>query len=57
MKIAHSFYRPGGEEENGLPERKFTKLREKVNFGVLNSKSNVIRAISLGLRGKVSFCC
>ena len=37
-------YRPGGEGGNGSPEGKFTKLDGKVNFGVLSSKLNVIRA-------------
>ena len=36
--------RPGGEEGNGLPKGKFTKLGGKVNFGVLSSKLNVTRA-------------
>ena len=39
-----STVRPGGERGNGPPEGKFTKLGEKVNFGVLSSKLNVIRA-------------
>ena len=54
-------YRPGGERGNGPPEGKFTKLGEKVNFGVLSSKLNVIRAkkgaISLFLTNKTSFSC
>ena len=53
VKIAHSFlqsvsdqstFRPGGEGGNGPPERKFTKLGGKGNFGVLSSKLNVILA-------------
>ena len=36
--------RPGGEGGNGPPEGKFTKLRGKVNCGVLSSKLNVIGA-------------
>ena len=37
-------YRPGGEGGNGPPEGKFMKLGGKVNFGVLSSKIDVIRA-------------
>ena len=38
------YSRPGGERGNGPPGEKFTKLDGKVNFGVLSSKLNVIRA-------------
>ena len=37
-------FRPGGERGDGPPEGKFSKLGGKVNFGVLSSKLNVIRA-------------
>ena len=43
-KFALATFRPGGEGGNGPPEGKFTKLGGKVNFGVLSSKLNVIRA-------------
>ena len=36
--------RPGEEGGNGPPEGKFMKLGGKVNFGVLRSKIDVIRA-------------
>ena len=53
--------RPGGEGGNGPPEGKFMKLGGKVNFGVLSSKIDVIRAkkgaISLVLTNKASFSC
>ena len=53
--------RPGGEGGNGLPEGKFMKLGGKINFGVLSSKIDVIRAekgaISLVLINKASFSC
>ena len=53
--------RPGGEGGNGPPEGKFIKLGGKVNFGVLSSKIDVIRAkkgaISLVLTNKASFSC
>ena len=46
---------------NGPPEGKFMELGGKVNFGVLNSKIDVIpakkRAISLVLTNKASFSC
>ena len=58
---AKAINRPGGERGNGPPEGKFTKLGGKVNFGVLSSKLNVIRAekgaISLFLTNKSSFSC
>ena len=38
-------YRPGGKGGNGPPEKKFMKLAEKVNFGVLSLKLDAIRAI------------
>ena len=54
-------FRPGGEGGNGPPEGKFTKLGGKVNFGVLSSTLNVIRAkkgaIGLFLTNKTSFSC
>ena len=43
INYAHSC-RPGGEGGNGPPEGKFMKLGGKVNFGVLSSKIDVIRA-------------
>ena len=53
--------RPGGEEGNGPPEGKFMKLSGKVNFRVLSSKLNAMRAkregITLLLANKTSFSC
>ena len=47
------YFRPDGEGGNGPPERKFTKLGGKVNFGVLSLKLNAIWA----KRGpSASFC-
>ena len=53
--------RPGGEGGNGPPEGKFIKLGGRVNFGVLSTEIDVIRAkngaISLVLTNKASFSC
>ena len=52
---------PGGEGGNGPPEGKFANLGGKVNFEVLSSELNVIRAkegaITLFLTNKTSFSC
>ena len=57
----HEIFRPSGEGGNDSPGGKFMKLGGKVNFGVLSSKLNVIRAkkgaISLFLTNKTSFSC
>ena len=59
--IGDQDYRPGREGGNGPPEGKFKKLGGKLNFGVLRSKTDVIRAkkgaISLFLTNKASFSC
>ena len=44
INLKYEAYRQSGELGNGPPEGKFMKLGGKVNFGVLSSKIDVIRA-------------